>query len=240
MFTASMDGNFNTDAVVLAPGALISVPSNMTTNPTLQQLSVVQQPDIEQYKAQELEMDIKKAMFDTTIPNDPSKMTATEINRRTGELAEQLNNSFGRLINEYMYPLVKRMIEILQNFGYLSDQINVVDFNGFGYKIKINTALARQQKTQDLNDILQYMSTALQIDPTQQLIAKVVDMDKLAIKMAELSGIPSDCIRTQDEIEMLRYQEQQSMRDQQVQAIDDNVAMSNAIEQGKANAKGSM
>lgn len=237
VFTASMDGQYDTENFIFEPGAINPVPSNMTNNPTIQQLQVSQQPDLEQYKATELEMDIKKSMFDTTIPNDPQNMTATEINQRAGELAEQLNNSFGRLINEFLYPMIRRIVEVLQNFGYIDETLNVADFNGFGYKITINTALARQQKATELNNLLQFLQVASAFDPSMQYITKVVKMNELAVKIAELSGVPYKFIRTAEEIEQLQVQEAEAMAMMQQQQMADQVAMSNAIEQGKENAK---
>lgn len=237
VFTASMDGNYDTENFLFEPGAINPVPSNMTNNPTIQQLAVSQQPDLEQYKATELEMDIKKSMFDTTIPNDPQNMTATEINQRAGELAEQLNNSFGRLINEFLYPLIRRIVEVLQNFGYIDVDLDVSSFNGFGYKIVVNTALARQQKASELNNLLQFLQVSSAFDPTMQYISKVVDMNELAVEVARLSGVPTKFIRTAEEIKSLQEQEAQSMAMMQQQQMADQVAMSNAIEKGKADAK---
>lgn len=240
VFTASTDGGYNVDNFVFAPGAINPVPSNMSNNPTIQQLAVSQQPDLQQYNAQELEMDIKKAMFDTTIPNDPSKMTATEINRRAGELAEQLNNSFGRLVNEFLYPLIRRIVEVLQNFGYIDPDLELTRFNGFGFKIKVNTALVTKQHSQDLSEIVNFLQLGAAFDPSMQYITKVVKMDELAVEIAKLSGVPYDKIRTADEIAALQEQEAQAMAMQQQQAMNDQVAMSNAIEQGKADAKRNM
>ena len=164
-------------------------------------------------------------------------MTATEINQRAGELAEQLNNSFGRLINEFLYPLIRRIVEVLQNFGYIDVDLDVSSFNGFGYKIVVNTALARQQKASELNNLLQFLQVSSAFDPTMQYISKVVDMNELAVEVARLSGVPTKFIRTAEEIKSLQEQEAQSMAMMQQQQMADQVVMSNAIEKGKADAK---
>jgi hypothetical protein len=209
----------------------------MSNNPTIQQLQVSQQVDLQQYNATQLEMNIKKNMFDTTIPNDPTKMTATEINQRTGELMEQLNNAFGRLINEFLYPLIKRMVEVLQNFGYIDSELDINRFNGFGFKIKINTNLSNQQKYKELQNNLQFLQVAASVDPNFQFIGKVVKMEELAVEIAKLSGVKYDFIRSADEIKALEDQEAQAVQMQQQQAMIDQVRMSNAIEQGKADAQ---
>ena len=237
VFTASMDGNYDVDNFRFEPGAINPVPSNMSNNPTIQQLAVSQQPDLEQYNATQLEMNIKKAMFDTTIPDDPSKLTATEVNRRASELAKQLNNSFGRLMNEFLYPLIKRVVEILQKFNHIDPQLDVSNFNGFGYKIKINTQLANQQKSQTLNQILQFLQIGAALDPNMQFIPKVVKMNELAVEVAHLSGVPYEFVNTAEEIAAQQQQEAQAMMAQQQQAMIDQVQMSNAIEKGKADAQ---
>lgn len=237
VFTASTDGGYDPSNFKVFPGAVNPVPSNMSNNPTIQQLQVSQQVDLQQYNATQLEMNIKKNMFDTTIPNDPNRMTATEINQRAGELMEQLNNAFGRLINEFLYPLVKRIVEILQNFGYIDSELDINRFNGFGYKIKINTALSNQQKYKELQNNLQFVQMAASIDPTFQFIGKVVKMEDLAVEIAKLSGVDYKFIRTVDEINALEDKEAANIQAQNQQNMVDQVAMSNAIEQGKADAK---
>lgn len=239
IFTASRDGGYDADEFVAEPGAVNSVPSNMSNNPTIQQLQVTQQPEIQKYNATELEMDIKKAMFDTTIPNDPQNMTATEINQRAGELAEQLNNSFGRLINEFLYPLTKRIVNVLQSFGHIPDDFDVNKFNGFGYKIKINTQLANKQKAGELNNIIQFLNVMVGFDPQMQMLPKVVNLPELAIRTAKLSGIDFDLIRTEDEVRGMQEEEQQLAAQQQQQAMIDQINMNNAMEQGKADAQNS-
>lgn len=237
VFTASMDGDYDVDNFVFEPGAINPVPSNMSNNPTIQQLAVSQQPDLEQYNATQLEMSIKKAMFDTTIPDDPSKLTATEVNRRASELAKQLSNSFGRLMNEFLYPLTKRFVEILQKFGHIDPSLDVSNFNGFGYKIKINTQLANQQRSSELNQILQFLQIGAAFDPNMQLLPKVVKLNELAVELAKLSGVPYKYINTAEDVAALQEQEAQAMQAQQQQAMIDQVQMSNAIEKGKADAQ---
>ena len=152
-------------------------------------------------------------------------------------MAEQLNNSFGRLVNEFLYPLIKRIVEVLQNFGYIDPDVDISRFNGFGYKMKVNTALVTKQHSQDLNEILNFLQVGAAFDPEMRFIGKVVKMEELAVEIAKLSGVPYDKIRTAEEIQALEQQEAEALQMQQQQAMIDEVQMSNAIEQGKADAK---
>jgi protein-tyrosine-phosphatase len=70
-----------------------------------------------------------------------------------------------------------------------------------------------------------------------QYISKVVKMNELAVEIANLSGVPFKFVRTAEEVEQMQAQEAQSVAIMQEKQMADQVAMSNAIEKGKADAK---
>lgn len=236
-FTCTMDEGYNPEKFVLEPGAINPVVSNAQQNPTIRQLEVNPMPDLMNYNIQQLEMDIKRAMFASTIPNDPNpKMTATEVAQRVAELDNTLNNSFGRLLG-FLYRLVRRMVEVAQRFGYLSQDLDVMSFNGFGFKVKVNTQLANQQTKKEVSDILQSLQVMTQFDPNMQFASKVINIEELIPYVMDKMGIPNKFIRTPDEIKQLEQQEAQAMAQQQQQAVAMDVDASNAKEMGKANAR---
>jgi hypothetical protein len=194
-------------------------------------------PDLRNYNAEQLEMDIKRAMFASTIPNDPSpNMTATEVARRVQELDNSLNNSFGRLL-EFLYRLSQRMIEIAQRFGFLPPEIDVRSFNGYGYKVKVNTQLANQQSQKEVTDMLQSLQIMAQFDPTMQYTSKVLNMNEMIPYVLDRMGVPNKFIRTSQEIKALEEQEAMAMAQAQANAVQMDVEASNAKEQGKVNAQ---
>ena len=208
VFCASQESDYDVDDFVFEPGAINPVPSTLTNNPTITQLGVNQSPDLQAYNIERLEMEIKKNMFDVTIPNDPDRdMTATEISQRANELNDSLNTNFGRLVNEFLYPLTRRIIEILQRFGYLSDNIDIAQFNGFGYKIKINTDLGNQAKEKQVQRILNAVQTLLSLDSTQTLAPKVINFTALAPYMMQQMGVPENFINSEEEIQQLQMNE---------------------------------
>lgn len=235
-FMASTDGGYNPDAFALLPGAINPVPSTNKQAPTVAQLEVNPMPDLANYNMEKLEMDIKKSMFASTIPNDPDpKMTATEVARRVEELDNSLNNSFGRLL-EFLYRLTRRMLEIAQRFNYVSPDLDVNAFNGYGFKVRVNTQLANQQTRKEVADIIQSLQMMAQFDPNFTMISKAVDIEHLLPYLLDKMGVPNKYLRTPDEIRQLQMQEQQAMAAQQQQMIDADVAASNEKEQGKADA----
>lgn len=238
VFIAQQDASFDPDDFILKPGALNLVPSTATNNPSVTQLPVNVTHDITAYKTEQMEMNIKRNMMDSTIPNDPSRnLTATEITERANELKAILSNSYGRIMNELLYPLIRRMVEVLQHFNYIPQDIDVRSFNGFGYTIVVNTQLANQQSQTEVQNTVNALQLLFSLDPQGQFAMKCVDMNKAVPFILEKMGVPKDIINSPEQIAALQQQEAQQMA--AAQEIEDNrqVAVSNAIEKGKADAK---
>lgn len=237
IFLASQDNGFDPKKFTLAPGAIVPVPTNATNNPTIVPLQVNPMPDLRNYHAEQLEMNIKRAMFASTIPNDPAReLTATEVARRVQELDNSLNNSFGRLL-EFLYRLTQRMIEVAQKFGYISPDIDVESFNGYGFKVKVNTQLANQQSKQEVADMLQSLQVMTQFDPNMAYTSKVLNMNEMIPYVLDKMGVPNKFIRTAEEIEQLQQQEEEAMAQAQANAVQMDVDAANAKEQGKVDAQ---
>lgn len=237
-FTVVADGVFDPDTFEIAPGELNPVASNATNNPSVKQLEVNPMPDLSNYFIDKLTMEIKRNMYASTIPDEPSKMTATEIMRRTQELDNSLNNAFGRLLS-FLQRLVPRIIEVLKNFGYVDDEnkIDVRQFNGYGFKIKINTHLANQQNAYEVNSLMQAVATLLQTDPTGQTLDKALKMDDLVPSLLVKMGVDREYIRTREERQQYEEQKQQAIAQAQQQAMLSDVEVANAKERGKADAQ---
>ena len=140
-------------------------------------------------------------------------------------------------MTELMYPLIRRIVEVLQHFGYIKRDIDVRDFNGFGYTIVINTQLANQQSMTEVQNTINALSLLMQFDPQGLYAAKCVNMNKLIPFMLEKMGVPKSYINSPEQITALQQQEAQNMTDAEDAAAQRQIAVSNAIEKGKADAK---
>lgn len=238
VFLAQQDASFDPDDFIIKPGALNLVPSTASNNPSVTQLPVTVTHDIQAYQTERMEMNIKRNMMDSTIPNDPSRdLTATEIAERANELKAILSNSFGRIMNELMYPLIRRIAEVLQFFGYISDEIDVRAFNGFGYNIVVNTQLANQQSQTEVQNTINALQLLFSLDPQGQYAMKCVDMNKAVPFILEKMGVPKDLINSPETITALQEQEAQNIADAQDTEASRQIAISNAIEKGKVDAQ---
>ena len=214
VFLAQSGDGYDPTTFRLAPGAVNPVPSTATNNPTIMPLTMNQQPDLSAYHAEQLEMNIKRSLLDDTIPNDPSRqLTATEIAHRAEELQANFSNSFGRIQSEFMYPLIRRMIEVAESFGYLDkDAIDPRDFNGFGYRIKITTVLAKGQRAQEVQNTIAALQAFAALDPNMQLMPKVVKLDQLVPDLMRKMGIDPMFIATAEEVRQAQMNEAQTMQ----------------------------
>ena len=224
---------------VMSPGALNPTRENRKDNPPVSALPVNQAPDLAQYNMNQLEMNIKRGMFASTIPNDPDrKTTATEIAERVSELDTAASNAYGASI-EFIYRLVQRIADVLSGFGWV-DKTFVKMLDGFNYKVRVNSALTNQQSAKEVQTTLQALQFMQTLDPTMQYTQKILNLEKLAPYILEKLGINPEFIRTTEEIQMLEQQTAEAMAMQQQQAMADDVAVANAKEQGKANAQSQM
>ncbi len=233
------DGMIDPDTLVLEPGAMIPVPDNDTRNPYITPVNTSSNLnfDITQYNISSMEMRIKRIMLDNTIPDDSNVRSATEVNQRVAELNVNLTSMFGRLLTEFLKPLTKRIIEVLQTFGYIPPDFDLSRIDNYTIKVKIKTALALQANQEELTKTINAMQILGSFDPTGALISKTIKLANILPYMLRLAGVPSEFINSKEETGQKETEIAQNQRNAEVQNMQDNVDVSNAIEEGKVNAK---
>ena len=233
IFTATESDVFDEDFLI-EPGAINLVKSNDNTNPTIKQLQINGNNDIQQYNINLLEMKIKRTMLDNTIPDDPNKITATEVLQRTSELNTNISSTFGRITVDFVYPLIRRMLEVIQEFGHFRE-FDIDRIDGYGFKVIIKTPITRQNKQQELQDTIQAIQLLASIDPSS--INRFMKVEEMLPYLLKIAGISNSFIRSPEEVEQYDIQLQQMAMTQEQNNINNQIALSNEIEKGKENAK---
>ena len=161
----------------------------------LQRLDVGGDINYSQIVQKDLQQNIKDAMFDRSIPDQGAVRSATEWVVRSQELQEAIGSPFGRLFQEFVRPLVRIMIEILNNKGIITDKIDV---NGGTVDVQIIGALAQAQAMKEAESINNWgmMSTALTGPEVFMGTAKV---EQIPAFLGNLFGINPNLIRTEQE-----------------------------------------
>ncbi len=239
VFLVEEDGMLDVETIDLAPGSLNVVPN---TSSSVVPLNIQTDFNIESYKTQELEMQIKKNTYGFSLPNEGDKqLTATEVITRKREMQKSLNSVFGRILSEFQMPLIRRMFDILGDTGVLGqeylDRFDVNDINGLTYKVNIVTPMARILKQGEAQSIMANIATLAELSPDGSLIQQGVKVSGLIPYYLELNGMPSRFINSKDEVEGKQAEQANDAQKAQQQAMQADVQVSNAKEMGKAEAK---
>jgi len=210
VYTAADDGVLNPNTVVLKPGAIIPVARNGgPQGESLRPLSRSGDPQLSQIVIDQLQMSIKKILLDESIPRDDmSARSATEIQQRVQELAQNLGSAFGRLITEVMTPIVQRTLQIMDAQNLIELPLKV---NGLEVKIKPVSPIAQSQNNQDINNVVQFAQIVSQLGPEGQTILKI---GKIADYIAEKLGIPADLTNSEAERAIIVQQTQELIQQQ--------------------------
>ena len=195
--------------------------------------------DITAYNIENMSLNIKRTMKGNTLPNDGTVVkTATEVSARMQELNKSLINWVGRCMTEYQTPIIKRIFEVLDSFGYLGENnmFKESDIDGLFYKVKINSPLSKALKAQEIDNITQGISMLMNFDESGSIAGTVLKIKELAIELMQLVGMPLKFVNTLEEIQQMEEKKAMQAEAIQQQAMQADVQVSNAKEEGKANA----
>lgn len=232
-FTSLADED--TDKWIIAPGAVLPVNSNMKDNPSLQQHEVKQQVDLQHWNIQALTMSVKRGMFSNTLADIPDQ-TATAVSLEHTQQNRIIANSLGRL-NNFLERLVKRMVDVLQRQGLFPLDFDLEMLNGYGAKLRCRTELGILNETERVQKKLQAAASIESLDPTGQSLGRYVKMDVAVPRVLKALGFDSEDIRTQEELAAYDKQAAAMAAQQQQNAVNTEIQLSNAKEDGKAAAK---
>lgn len=160
MYTLADDGIVNPENIKLGGGALIPVTSNgsQVQGPTLAPLQTAGNPNLAQLIIENQQSQIRRMLFGDPLGdvNLPVK-TATEVSLRQQELAKRIGSAFGKLQYELIGPLVRRLLDILDNLGLIDLGEFTVDGNVLA--IEHISPLAQAQDEEDVIRDIRYVET---------------------------------------------------------------------------------
>ena len=210
VYTAADDGVLNPNTMVLKPGAIIPVARNGgPQGESLRPLPRSGDPQLSQIVIDQLQIAIKKILLDESLPRDDmSARSATEIQQRIQELAQNLGSAFGRLITEVMTPIVQRTLTIMDQQGLIELPLKV---NGLEVTITPVSPIAMSLNVSDGYNVVQFAQLVSQLGPDGASILKV---GELADYIAEKLGVPAGLRNTEQERMMIVQQTEMLAREQ--------------------------
>jgi hypothetical protein len=196
----------NTLAIRLRPATFIPVRSNGgPTGPSIARLDNGNfRPDFSAIILDRVVENIKRAHGDAALPPIEGPVrSATEIAARLRELALDDAGAYGRIMAEFIVPLVQILLDILRRRGWIRSKFAI---DNLLVKVSVSSPVARAQRMADLERIIQWLEILKSLGGLQLMMIGA-HLDRVPEKIAELLGVDMDLV--QDEKQ--REQSQKSM-----------------------------
>jgi len=177
--------------------------------------------------------------------SDPARadMTATEVMQRVEEKMLILAPVLGRLMNEFLDPLINRTFAVLMRKGEISEPPPALD--GIDYEIEYISPLARAQKLDQMKSINNFLALVTQISSVDPNAVDNMASDKMIKDIQGLYGVNPEYVRSEEDVQAIRQAraaevQQQKQTDQAAQeagVVGDLAAADKNVrpEEGKTN-----
>lgn len=144
------------------------------------------------------------------------EMTATEAMLRAQEKGQLLAPTMGRQQSEFLGPIIERELEILHYAGELPPPPKILAERGIEFEVEYVSPLNRAQQAEEgvgIMNTLQGFGVLAQFDKS---IISMVKADDTARRLAQINGMPTKLLLTDDE---MKAQKQQQAQQEQLQSL---------------------
>jgi len=216
LWTGQDDGIFNPYSVQIAPGTVIPVSTNLSSNPSLQRLDTGGDLNLTQFEVQRMQASIKMHMYnDIRDPVGPVR-SATEVAITQRELASRIGSSFGRIQNEALVKILNASAAVLKRIGFIPDVV----IDGSDVAVKFTSPLSRAQDMQDLEVMQRSVAMTAQL-AGPEAVAASYKVDDFGSFIGMKTGLDPSLIRSDEEKQVLMQQMAQMQMAQMQQGAED-------------------
>lgn len=142
------------------------------------------------------------------LTETPDRMTATEVLERAKEKAALLAPVAARIEAELLGPLVEREVDILAQMGVLPPMPPELEEAGAEYRITYDNPLQRAAMSERSIGMLRWIEAMAPVATQVPEVFDVPDWDKWARTLAEDQAIPLSTLRTRDEVQAKKAEDQ--------------------------------
>jgi len=186
IWQADDDGVINPSLIKLVPGTIIP---KAVGSAGLKPLEPAADFDIGQLVLDDLRRRIRSALLaDQLAPVESPRLTATEVLERADQMARALGAVHGRLLSEFLVPLLRRTLAILRRRGEVPD----IALDGRQVVPDFRSPLARAQGGRELRSTLLWLDRVAAYGP---LAEGAVDMPRAIAWLGERLGVPAALLR---------------------------------------------
>jgi hypothetical protein len=225
IWTYRNDGAFNPSTVRFEPMAMWRVASNGgPLGPTINRLPVGDNFDISQIVIADEREQMKQSLFDDTLPPDTGAVrSATEIAERMRRLSQDLAGAYGRLTLEIVVPLVRRIIDVLEQIGMLETSLKI---DQLLTQVRVVAPIAAGQQAVKVQAVVQWVDI-LNMQGGPGAANKVAKLELLGPDIGRWMGVEERHIRTEAETKALIAQDQKMAAEQHAAEVAKNTAPAN-------------
>ena len=202
MYTAADDGVLNPNTIQIAPGIVIPVASNSTTNPSLTRLDTTNNLDLTLFVLERIQSAIKKGLFnDLRDPTDPV-LTLGEVQIEARKLVDRAASAFSRLLSEGFVPILNRTMEIMIRRGMIP-KLPSIDGRQIG--VKFTSPLTKAQDLIELDGLqLAIETTAALAGP--EMVQFGFKVEEIPAFIAKKTGMDPSLVRSEGERQQITQQ----------------------------------
>lgn len=188
------DGTINPTTIDLTPGAMVPrAPGSRGLEP----LQSASRFDLGEFIIKDMQFNIQRLLFSETLGRpEGTPMTATEVAARTSELAQQIGSPFGRIVVEFVRPVIRRLLFLLKERGVLK---GIPGLGGDILKIDSISPLSRAadfEKISALDRFLELVAVRLGSEALQLM----VKTEETVNELAKLFGVTPVVVRSEAEL----------------------------------------
>lgn len=148
---------------------------------------------------------VRDAFFiDQLQLNEGPQMTATEVLQRTEEKMRLLGPILGRQQDELLRPMIDRLFAIMLRKRLIGEPPEVLQNTDLD--VQYNSLIARAQRSQEAENIVRTVQTAIPFIEADPGIMDNIDGDLTLRTIAKLRGMPQELLRNEDEVAEIRQQ----------------------------------
>ncbi len=189
----SDDETINPETISFVPGTIIA---KMPGSSGLEPLEAPGRLDFAQMILQDMRDNIRRGLFSDPLgPTGKTPQSATEASFRIADLNRRISSPFGRMVNELVKPLTKRLLYLRRAQG----RIHLPLLNGRSIRITPTSPLAKAADQEMILSIDRFLEQVT-MRMGEQALQLMVKPQEIAGILAELHGVPLQMINSKQEI----------------------------------------
>lgn len=208
VYTVVNDGVINPYTVTVEPGARIPVASNNPNERSIEMLPTSADFDVAMFSMEDLQNAIQKAfMANRFTPSGRTPLSATEIAERTQMIAHEAGATIARLQNELVEVALQHCLRFLRQQGEIPEALTA---DGAITEIRYVSRLSQAQWAEERSNILNLAQVASAFGEFDTQAGLVIDTSSALRRVAALDNLPTEIMRSPEEVEKLIEQAAQA------------------------------